>query len=139
MILTKKWPKNLEYITCDYYTGSNTPQRLLDLKSFFINVTEPATFGSFFMKRKAEFNGVSRMKFTMDILGVTARSGKCNKKILGNWTADFSSPFYMDKSLNDVGELSFTKVYRVSTVVVKKNSVSSREVVSSYFFSHQTL
>lgn len=120
MILAEKWPQNLEYVTCDSYTGSRAPNRSIDLKSFFMNVTEPAAYGTFAFRDDAEFNGFSMLKFDMDILGVAVRNGiECKEKPLGNWTAAFSSPFYMD-SMKELSELNVTRVYRVSTVVVMK-------------------
>lgn len=118
MILANKWPQNLEYVTCDSFTESSSPNRSIDLKSFFVNVTEPATYGTFTFKDEVEFNGFSMLKFDMDILGVAVRNGiECNEKVLGNWTADFSSPFSMD-SMKELSELNAIRVYRVSTVVV---------------------
>lgn len=136
MILANKWPENLDYVACDSYTGSNAPKRSIDLKTFFVNVTEPATYGTFTFNNDVEFNGNSMLKFDMDILGVTVRSGnECNEKNLGNWTAAFSAPFHMD-SMKEVGELNVTRVYRVSTVVVKLNNEAIRiQTLSNEFFS----
>lgn len=123
MILANKWPQNMEYAICDSYNGSNISNRSIDLKSFFMNITEPATYGTFIFKNEVEFNGYSTLKFDMDILGVVVRNGnECSEKILGNWTAAFSSPFYMD-SMKEMGELNVTKVYRVSTIVVMQLSM----------------
>lgn len=121
MILADQWPQNMEYVSCDSYTdGSDTPSRTLDLKSFFVKVTQPTTFGTFSLKSKGEFNGHSHLKFDMDILGVRVRNGiECTEKNLGNWTAGFSTPFYMD-AMNGTDEFNVKKVYRVSTVVVKQ-------------------
>lgn len=121
MILVKKWPTNMEYVTCDSYTGMNTPQRSLNLKYFFVKVDKPATFGTFTFKKDVEFNGYSRLTFDMDILGVAVRNGignECSEKYLGRWLANFSSPFRMD-SMKDIGEINSIKIYRVSTIVVK--------------------
>lgn len=119
MKLANQWPE-MEYVTCESYSGSNTPDRSLDLKSFFVNATEQPTYGTFALNNNsAEFNGYSMLKFNMDILGVAVRNGsECREKNLGNWKADFASPFHMD-SMKDMGELNLTKIYRVSTVVVK--------------------
>lgn len=120
MISANEWPPNMEYLLCDSYTESDTPNRTIDLKSFFVNVTQPTTYGTFTFKEGVEFNGHSHLKFNMDILGVHVRNGiECNEKPLGNWLAGFSSPFYMDP-MNDVEEVNARKVYRVSTVVVKQ-------------------
>lgn len=119
MVLANKWPRNMTYLMCDSYTGSNTPMRSINLQLSFLNVKVPATYGSFTLKKGVDFNGGSRLKFDMDILGVAVRNGKkCRERKLGNWTADFSSPFRMH-SMRDMGELNAEKVYRVSTVVVK--------------------
>lgn len=119
MISANKWPENMEYISCDSFTGSDTPNRTIDLQSFFKKVTQPTTYGTFSFKNKIEFNGHSALKFDMDILGVRVRNGdECNEKLLGNWSADLSSPFYMDV-MNEMEGFNITKVYRVSTVVVK--------------------
>lgn len=119
MVLANKWPQNMTYLMCDSFTGSNTPKRLIDLKHFFLRVKEPASYGTFTLKKGVDFNGNSRLRFNMDILGVTVRNGKeCHEKKLGHWMADFSSPFHMH-SMKGMGELNTEKIYRVSTVVVK--------------------
>ncbi|XP_031634040.1 ionotropic receptor 25a-like [Contarinia nasturtii] len=93
MLATNKWPL-MEYITCNSYSGSNTPQRsLLDLKSSFINNSEPASYGSFsFADDNTAFNGNSTIKFDMDILSVTIQDGVAREKIVGNWTSGFGMP-----------------------------------------------
>lgn len=118
MISADKWPQNMEYVPC--FTESEKPNRTIDLKSFFMKVTQPTTYGTFAFKKGVEFNGHSHLKFNMDILGVKVRNGiECSEKSLGNWSAGFSSPVHMDL-VNDAEEVNVKKVYRVSTVVVNR-------------------
>ena len=142
-MLANKWPESMEYVTCDDYDGSNAPDRSIDLKSFFMNVSEPAAYGTFTFKNDIEFNGFSMLKFDNDILGVAVRNGlECNEKILGNWTADFSSPFYMD-TMKEMGEFNATKILRVSTIVVKQiylnNKANRMNFVFSFHHSETTI
>lgn len=137
MILADKWPQNMEYVPCDSYTESDKPNRTIDLKSFFLKVNQPTTYGTFASKKGAEFNGHSHLKFNMDILSVKVRNGvECSEKSLGNWTAGFSSPFYMDV-VNDVKEVNVKRVYRVSTVVVNhtRNTNSNANSEKNNIFS----
>lgn len=120
MLSSNIWPQNMEYITCKTYTGSNTPKRSLDLKSFFINISEPTLYGSFsFASDNMPFNGYSLMKFDMDILAVSIRGGMdYSEKVVGNWTAGLSSKL-MIKSNDSIEELKAKQIYRVYTVIVR--------------------
>lgn len=119
MLLTGTWPTNMQYLTCDDYDGTNTPERAIDLKSFFVNVKEPATYGNFtFPSGNTPFNGHSMMKFDMDISVVSVQGGSSvSTKNLGNWTAGLSSPILV-KSADDMKNFTAAIVYRVYTVVV---------------------
>lgn len=119
MLLTGAWPSNMQYLTCDAYDGTNTPQRSIDLKSFFINANEPATYGNFsFPTGNVAFNGHSYMKFDMDISVVSVQGGaSVSTRVLGNWTAGLSSPITV-KSADDMKNFTAAVVYRVYTVVV---------------------
>lgn len=33
------WPSDMKYITCEQYDGTNTPERLIDLRSSFASVS----------------------------------------------------------------------------------------------------
>lgn len=119
MIQSDNWPDNMKYITCEDYTGSNTPERTIDIRSFFIKITEPATYGKFTLANdNMPFNGYSTLNFDMEILSVSIRSGiEYNENYLGSWTAGFASPLRI-KSNESMGELKVKKIYRIYTVVV---------------------
>lgn len=122
MLSSNTWPQNMEYITCKTYTGSNTPKRSLDLKSFFVNISEPTSYGSFsFASENMPFNGYSLMKFDMDILAVSIRGGMdYNEKVVGNWAAGLNSPLVINSN-NSIEELKAERIYRVYTVIVSIN------------------
>lgn len=109
----------MEYITCKTYTGTNTPKRSLDLKSFFVNVSEPTSYGKFsFSNDGSPFNGNSLMNFDMDVLAVSIRGGMdYNEHLVGNWSAGFTSPL-MIKSNKSIEQLKSNPIYRVYTVIV---------------------
>lgn len=119
MLLTGAWPTNMQYLTCDAYDGTNTPERSIDLKSYFVNANEPASYGNFsFPTGNVAFNGHSYMKFDMDISVVSVQGGaSVSTKVLGNWTAGLSSPITV-KSADDMKNFTAAVVYRVYTVVV---------------------
>ncbi|XP_001660418.2 ionotropic receptor 25a [Aedes aegypti] len=112
------WPPNMKYLTCDEYDGTNSPNHTIDLKSAFIEVTEPTTYGPFeFPKGKTPFNGHSFMKFDMDISAVTIRGGaSVSTKNLGKWEASLDNALYVT-SEDDMKNLTADIVYRVYTVV----------------------
>lgn len=126
MLRTNNWPENMEYLTCDNYNGSNTPQRSIDLKSFFVNVSEPATLGEFSLaKDNTPFNGFSTMKFDMEIMSLLVRGGNVyQRNVIGNWTAGFSSPVHIS-SYQSFEVHRPEKIYRVFVILVRK----------SFFFS----
>lgn len=119
MLSTGTWPTNLQYLTCDDYDGTNTPERSIDLRSFFVNVKEPATYGNFsFPSGNTPFNGHAMMKFDMDISVVSVQGGaSVSTKNLGNWTAGLNSAIQV-KSADDMKNFTAAVVYRVYTVVV---------------------
>lgn len=114
MMVASAWP-TMKYITCDEYDNSNTPERTLDLKSHFMAVTEPTSFGNFSLQREP-FNGFSYMKFQMEMSAVSIRqSSSTGSKPLGTWTAGLKN----DIDVQDTGEISkltAAVVYRVFTV-----------------------
>lgn len=122
MLLTGTWPTNMQYLTCDDYDGTNTPDRTIDLRSFFVNVKEPATYGNFsFPSGQTPFNGHAMMKFDMDIAVVSVQGGaSVSTKTLGNWTAGLNSQILV-KSDDDMKNFTAAIVYRVYTVVVSAN------------------
>ena len=110
----------MEYLTCNNYTGSNTPNRSLDVKSFFVNVSDQKTsYGKFeFANDDMPFNGNSLVKFDMDVLTVSIRGGMhYRENVVGKWTAGLSSTL-MIKSNKSIEELKPSPVYRVYTVIV---------------------
>lgn len=113
----------MKYITCEDYDGTNTPNHTIDLKTAFIEVTEPTTFGPFEMpKGKTPFNGNTYMKFLMDINAVTIRSGaSVNTHNLGTWEASLNAPINVANEV-DLKNLTADVVYRVYTVVVSADS-----------------
>uniref|UniRef100_A0A182U1Q4 Ionotropic glutamate receptor C-terminal domain-containing protein n=1 Tax=Anopheles melas TaxID=34690 RepID=A0A182U1Q4_9DIPT len=113
------WPSNMKYITCEDYDGTNTPNHTIDLKTAFIEVTEPTTFGPFEIPKggKMQFNGNTYMKFDMDINAVSIRSGaSVNTRSLGTWEASLNAPINVANEA-EIKNLTADVVYRVYTVV----------------------
>lgn len=123
MILSANWPEDMEYLTPENYTGSNTPERSIDLRSFFVKTSVAASYGKFALANdNVPFNGNSTMKFDMDILSVSIQSSmKYNEKPIGSWTAGFKSPLRIE-SIDSLKHLKVTKTYRVAVVEVSINS-----------------
>lgn len=120
MLISGTWQSNMTYLTCDDYDGKNTPERAIDLKSYFIAITEPTTYGNFSLvtRPNTPFNGYSYMKFDMDISAVSIFGGaSVNTKNLGSWTAGLQSPLSIVET-EDMKNLTADVVYRVYTVVV---------------------
>lgn len=111
----------MDYLTCNEYTGTNTPKRSLDLKSFFVNISEPASYGTFsFANDNVPFNGNSTMQFDMDVLSVSIRGGlNYREEIIGNWSAGFATPLVITSN-QTAKKLKAETIYRVVTVVVSK-------------------
>lgn len=109
----------MDFLTCNNYTGTNTPERSLDLKSFFVNISEPASYGTFsFSNNNVPFNGNSTMQFDMDVLSVSMRSGlNYREEIIGNWSAGFATTLVITSN-QTAKELKAKTIYRVVTVVV---------------------
>uniref|UniRef100_A0A182YN05 Ionotropic receptor 25a n=1 Tax=Anopheles stephensi TaxID=30069 RepID=A0A182YN05_ANOST len=113
------WPSNMKYITCEDYDGTNTPNHTIDLKTAFVEVTEPTTFGPFEIPKgaKVPFNGNTFMKFDMDINAVSIRSGaSVNTRNLGTWEASLGAPINVANEA-EIKNLTADVVYRVYTVV----------------------
>lgn len=118
MLQSGEWPTNMPYITCDDYDGMNSPDRKLDLRSSFIEVQEPSSYGNLtFPTGNTPFNGHTWMKFNMEISSVVLVNGPVSTKSIGNWTADISAPIHVD-SHEEIANLSAAVVYRVYTVEV---------------------
>lgn len=113
------WPSNMEYISCDDFDGTNTPDRDIDLRTAFVNIQDIPICGNFtFPPPNMPFNGHSWMKFKMDFTAITVLGGTTvNVKPLGNWTADISAPIHVN-SIEEMANLTAAQVYRVFTVVV---------------------
>lgn len=119
MILVKSWPIDMNYLTCDNYTGLNTPERSIDLRSYFVDISEPATYGQFkLVNGNGTFNGYSTIAFDMNILAVSMRHDiDYHEQHLGIWPAGFMIPLKLE-SRHGMNELTPIKIYRVYTVVV---------------------
>lgn len=120
MLIAGTWQSNMSYLTCDDYDGKNTPERAVDLKSYFIGITEPTAYGNFSLATRPNtpFNGFSYMKFDMDISSVSILGGaSVNTKNLGSWRAGLSSPLSIVET-EDMKNLTADVVYRVYTVLV---------------------
>ena len=112
---------NVKYLSCDDYDGSNTPDHTIDLRSYFVEVNEPPTYGVFEFggKPRIPFNGNSYMKFDMDINAVTIRGGaSVNTKSLGTWSAGIDNKLKITNE-EEIKNLTADIVYRVYTVVVR--------------------
>uniref|UniRef100_A0A1B0B7S3 Ionotropic glutamate receptor C-terminal domain-containing protein n=1 Tax=Glossina palpalis gambiensis TaxID=67801 RepID=A0A1B0B7S3_9MUSC len=121
MIQANAWPKNMIYMGCDDYQGENTPIRNLDLKEYFIKVSEPTSYGQFELvsEQGKPFNGNSYVKFEMDIDMVEIRGGNSvNSKPIGRWTSGLDTPL-MIKDETAINNLTADTVYRVYTVLAK--------------------
>lgn len=118
MILSANWPTDMEYyITCDNFTGQNTPNRSIDLRSYFVNIPEPASYGKFLLAHgNSTFNGYSAISFDMDVLFVKPRL-VYQEKYLGNWSVGLMTQLQIESHKRANG-LKPTKIYRVYTVLV---------------------
>lgn len=47
LIIAGDWQPDFQYLACEDYDGTNTPEHSNDLRSFFTGVKEPTTYGSF--------------------------------------------------------------------------------------------
>ena len=120
-MVTGAWPTDMKHLSCDDYDGTNSPDRQLDLRKYFVDIKEPQTYGQFTFpnaRSNVQFNGHSFMKFDMDVSAVSVRGGaSVSTKTLGKWTADLASPLVIS-STEDIANLTAEVVYRVYTVVV---------------------
>lgn len=124
MIDSGTWPLKMQYMTCDEYNGKNTPVREIDLKSSFINVAEPVTFGNFsFPITNRAFNGNSFIKFDMSLSKLKVKDGNINSSIsLAKWSSGFNNNLL---SVSDeTSKLRAAIVYRVRTVIVSLKNIS---------------
>lgn len=109
----------MPYLTCDDYDGMNSPERKINLRSSFVSVTEPPSYGNLtFPTGNTLFNGHAWMKFTMEMSSVMLVNGPVSTKAIGNWTADISAPIHVT-SREEIANLSAAVVYRVFTVEVR--------------------
>uniref|UniRef100_A0A1I8NTP0 Ionotropic glutamate receptor C-terminal domain-containing protein n=2 Tax=Stomoxys calcitrans TaxID=35570 RepID=A0A1I8NTP0_STOCA len=119
MLQSGAWPTKMEYLRCDDFQGANTPERNINLKQAFLQVSEPTSYGDFELAshQGKPFNGYSFMNFEMDIRVVQIRSGNSdNSKPIGTWKASLNSPLVISdkKSMENV---TAAIVYRISTIV----------------------
>lgn len=118
----------MKYLTCDEYNGKNTPEREIDLKSSFINVTEPATFGNFsFSAANRAFNGNVFIQFEMSLSKLMVKDGNINSSVsLAKWISGFNNNLLSVS--NETSKLKAAVVYRVKTVVVSSENISIRVI-----------
>ncbi|NP_001273813.1 glutamate receptor ionotropic, kainate 4-like precursor [Musca domestica] len=119
MLQSGAWPANMEYLGCDDFQGGNTPERNIDLRQAFVQVTEPASYGDFDLVTQPgkPFNGYSFFKFDMDVNVVQIRGGNSvNSKSIGRWTAGLDSPLVVNDE-EAMKNLTADTVYRIFTVV----------------------
>ncbi|XP_055686801.1 ionotropic receptor 25a [Lutzomyia longipalpis] len=134
MLQVGAWPMDIKYLNCDNYDGTNTPEHTIDLKSYFIGVSEPTTYGTFeFNTRPAlPFNGYSFMKFDMDINAVSIRGGaSVNTKTLGSWTSGLDATISI-KNQEDMRNLTADVVYRIYTVVQPPFIIRDKDAPKGY-------
>lgn len=119
MMQSEAWPTSLQYITCEEFDGTNTPNRTINLKASLMAVTEPTAYGDFVWPSTPDlFNGYSYMKFDMDVKannivkGVTSAS-----RALGTWSAGLNSTMSITDPKTMVS-LTAAIIYRVYTVLV---------------------
>ncbi|XP_055858527.1 ionotropic receptor 25a [Episyrphus balteatus] len=119
MLQSGAWPKDMEYLTCDNFQGANTPERLIDLRQYFLQVSEATSYGVFELVTQPNlpFNGYSYMQFEMDISVLSIRGGNSvNTRSIGSWVAGLNSSLNV-KDEKIMRELTADTVYRVFTVV----------------------
>lgn len=118
MIDSGTWPMKMQYLTCDEYNGTNTPERDIDLRSSFMNIAEPATFGNYsFPIANRAFNGNSFIKFDMSLSKVEVKDGYINSSIsIAKWSSGFNNNLL--SVFNETSKLKAAVVYRIKTVVV---------------------
>lgn len=118
MLQAGAWPVNMQYLLCDKFEGSNTPDNTIDLKSYFTQISEPTSYGSFEFASRGAFNGHSYMKFDMDISRVTIENkASVNTKALGVWKAGLDATITVTDTA-EIKNLTAAVVYRIYTVVV---------------------
>lgn len=132
MLQAGAWPANMKYLLCDKFEGSNTPDNTIDLKSYFTQITEPTSYGTFEFSNNP-FNGHSYMKFDMDISRVTIENkASVNTKTLGFWNAGLTNQINVTDTV-EIKNLTAAVVYRIFTVVVN-NKIVRNIFLKNYIF-----
>ena len=116
MLQSEGFPIEIKYVKCKNYNGSTSPERSVNLRSHFVAVTEPTTFGEFNLQSNPNlsFNGFSCLKFNMDISFVTYNT----TEKLANWTAQLQSGLKIANVMK-IQKLIPTKILKVSLIQLK--------------------
>lgn len=123
MMQSGAWPDNFQYITCEEFDVTNTPNRTIDLKTYLVAVTEPTAYGDFSWPSKAGltpelFNGYSYMKFDMDVkANYIVKGATYSSRALGTWSAGLNSSMNITDQ-KTIRSLTAAIIYRVYTVLV---------------------
>lgn len=131
------WPANPQYITCEEYDNTNTPNRTIDLKTSLMAVTEPTAYGDFVWPSTVgsePFNGYSYMKFDMDIKANYLLKGATSaSRPLGTWSAGLNSTLNITDQKTMVS-LTAAIIYRVYTVLVIIMVITSDQIRRIFLF-----
>lgn len=121
MMQSGAWPANLQYITCEEFDGTNTPNRTIDLKTYLMAVTEPTAYGDFAWPSTPDlFNGYSYMKFDMDVkVNYLVKGALSSTRALGTWPAGLNSSMNITDP-KTMANLTADIIYRVYTILVRK-------------------
>lgn len=124
MLVSNSWPTNMQYIGCDEYNSTNSPNRNIDLMSFLVkdNLDTSSEYNldniTFNILQNSSFNGNSFINFEVDIKAVTIQNGTTvDKKNLGIWSAGINSPLNITANA-EIKSLTADIVYRVYTIEV---------------------
>lgn len=128
------WPLNGNYISCDEFDASTAPERSLDLRTAFVAVTEPTTYGRWHMAANStQFNGNSYMKFHMEIRAIRLNgtvSASVSTASFGTWLSGLNNAINVTEP-KLMSTLSAAVIYRVATVVVRiENHAINRKIIS---------
>ncbi|XP_045465402.1 LOW QUALITY PROTEIN: ionotropic receptor 25a-like [Harmonia axyridis] len=108
---TLYYTKNPKYITCDEYNKLNKPTRAgLDLEVMFKMQTEHTIESPSFGNLVVVSNGLSSMRFEMNLNLIDFRQGHVSRKItVGNWMGG------IDSNISDVNSKIFDSYHAVLT------------------------
>ncbi|KAE8742923.1 Ionotropic receptor 25a [Frankliniella occidentalis] len=117
MMDKNQWPR-LEYTSCEEYEEENPVVRKgYDLRRALREVQEPPSYASINVEDR---NGHSFMEASMRLEKVTVMNGQSvSAEVEGSWKLGLDSPL-MIKDVASISNLTAASVYRIVTVIVRK-------------------